>query len=413
MQKQREVRRKPFEATAQLRILMKEYYQELDHAAKSPNEKVAWCTSVGPAELLLAFDFKVYYPENHGALLGTTRTANEYMPLAHAIGYSPEICSYLTSDIGAFLRNETPLLRAYGIKSVPKPDVLVYNTNQCREVQEWFSYYARKLGVPALGINSPSALDEVQESHIKDVIEQLHNMIDPLEKISGTQFEMSRLKTTIELSLNCTKVWKAILDIATNIPSPLTFFDGCIQMAAAVCMRGEQRAIDYYKILLAELNERVINEIGAVDEEKFRLYWEGMPIWGKLRQLSTLLMENQTCLVASTYCNSWIFEALDPAKPFESIAQAYSEIFINRSEAFKEKYIENHVKRYKIDGIIFHDSRTCASNTNSRYGMSRRLQEEYGIPTLVLDGDLNDLSCYSEEQATTNIEAFIEQLEGV
>ncbi|MFQ5821820.1 MAG: 2-hydroxyacyl-CoA dehydratase, partial [Candidatus Heimdallarchaeota archaeon] len=140
-----ELRPKPFEATNWLKELMTEYYQELDLAAKNKNEKVAWCTSVGPAELLLAFDFKVYYPENHGAILGTTRTANTYIPVAHAIGYSPEICSYLTSDIGAFLKNETPLLKAYGIDSVPKPDVLVYNTNQCRDVQEWFSFYARKL----------------------------------------------------------------------------------------------------------------------------------------------------------------------------------------------------------------------------------------------------------------------------
>jgi hypothetical protein len=31
---------------------------------------------------------------------------------------------------------------------------------------------------------------------------------------------------------------------------------------------------------------------------------------------------------------------------------------------------------------------------------------------LVLDGDLNDLRCYSDEQARTNIEAFAEQLDG-
>jgi len=412
MPRRDELRPKRFEATNRLKSLMTEYYQELARAAKNKNEKVAWCTSVGPAELLLAFGFKVHYPENHGALLGTTRTANNYIPRAHAIGYSPDICSYLTSDIGAFLKNETPLSKAYGIESVPKPDVLVYNTNQCRDVQEWFSYYARKLGVPVLGINSPHGLDEVGASHIKDVAEQLQSMKDSLEEISESQFEMKRLQHTINLSLEGTKFWKTVLATATNIPSPLTFFDGCIQMAAAVCFRGEQRAVDYYKVLLTELNERIAKGIAAVDGERFRLYWEGMPIWGKLRQLATLLMELRTCLVASTYCNSWIFEALDPSKPFESMAKAYSEIFINRSEAQKEKYIVDHVKRYKIDGVIFHDSKTCPSNSNARYGMPRRLQEDYQIPTLVLDGDLNDLSFYSEEQATTNIEAFIEQLEG-
>ena len=34
------------------------------------------------------------------------------------------------------------------------------------------------------------------------------------------------------------------------------------------------------------------------------------------------------------------------------------------------------------------------------------------MPVLVLDGDLNDLRCFSDEQARTNIEGFVEQLEG-
>jgi benzoyl-CoA reductase/2-hydroxyglutaryl-CoA dehydratase subunit BcrC/BadD/HgdB len=42
--------------------------------------------------------------------------------------------------------------------------------------------------------------------------------------------------------------------------------------------------------------------------------------------------------------------------------------------------------------------------------MPERLAKKHGLPTLVINGDLNDLRCYSEEQARTNIEAFIEQL---
>ncbi len=43
--------------------------------------------------------------------------------------------------------------------------------------------------------------------------------------------------------------------------------------------------------------------------------------------------------------------------------------------------------------------------------MPERLSEKLGVPVLTIYGDLNDLRCYSEEQAKTNIEAFIEQLE--
>jgi benzoyl-CoA reductase/2-hydroxyglutaryl-CoA dehydratase subunit BcrC/BadD/HgdB len=43
--------------------------------------------------------------------------------------------------------------------------------------------------------------------------------------------------------------------------------------------------------------------------------------------------------------------------------------------------------------------------------MPQRLEEETGIPSVIIDGDLNDLRCLSDEQTKTKIEAFIEQLE--
>jgi benzoyl-CoA reductase/2-hydroxyglutaryl-CoA dehydratase subunit BcrC/BadD/HgdB len=182
-------------------------------------------------------------------------------------------------------------------------------------------------------------------------------------------------------------------------------------MGPAVVARGTREAVDYYQMLLDELNGRIQDKTAAVDGERHRLYWDGMPIWGKLRSLSELFMSLNTCIVASTYCNSWIYEQLDPEQPFESMARAYTELFIVRNEAFKEQYIRDHVQNYTCDGIIFHDAKTCPNNTNTRYGMPERLQREDNIPTLSLNGDLNDLRCYSEEQSKTQIEAFIEQIE--
>jgi len=64
----------------------------------------------------------------------------------------------------------------------------------------------------------------------------------------------------------------------------------------------------------------------------------------------------------------------------------------------------------KVDGIVYHDAKTCPNNSNSRYEMPQRLQQEIGIPYLIINGDLNDLRLFSEEQTRTNLEAFAEQL---
>jgi len=404
--------RKEIVAAKQLKQVMKDYYYELDDASKSNNKKVAWCSSVGPAEILRSLDFKVFFPENHSALLGSSRMATDLIPYANAIGYSPEICSYLTADIGAYLKNITPLTRAYpDIKSVPKPDVLVFNTNQCREVQDWFGWYANEFKVPLVGISTPRTVGEITESHITFIAKQMEELIKQLEKVSNIKFAIDNLKEVLSLSRECSELWKEVLDTAASIPSPLTFFDGTIHMGPAVVLRGTQEAVDYYKILLPELQERVENHIGAVEDERFRVYWEGMPIWGRLRHYSELFASLKTCVVASTYCNSWIFSAFDEKDPFRSMAKAYIELFIVRSDEFKEKYLRKMIEFFKIDGIIFHDAKTCPHNTNARYGMPQRLEKDIGIPNLVMDGDLNDLRCLSDEQSRTSIEAFIEQLE--
>ena len=182
-------------------------------------------------------------------------------------------------------------------------------------------------------------------------------------------------------------------------------------MGPIVVLRGTQVAWDYYTALLAELKENVKNGLGILENEKCRLYWDGMPIWGKLRTMSDLFIANGAAVVASTYCNSWVFDSFDPKDPFASSAKAYAEIFINRSEAAKEKILAQLVHDFSIDGMIFHDAKTCANNSNSRFGMPQRITEKLGIPTLVIEGDLCDLRFYSEGQSTTKIETFIEQIE--
>ncbi len=398
-------------AADDLRKTMDNYFARLRDAAETGRRKIAWCTSVGPAELLYSMGFEVYFPENHGAMLGAGKNADKYIPSAVAIGYSPEICSYLTSDIGAFLQNETPLQKM-GFKSVPKPDILVYNTNQCHEVSDWFSFYARHFHVPVIGIHTPLGIDELTPGIIKSVSDQIEGLIPELEKAAGQKFDPDRFREAVGLSHEGCVLWRKVLEKAMHKPSPVNFFDAAIHMGPIVVMRGTQYAVDYYKILLAELEERIQNNTGAIPLEKHRIYWDGMPLWYKLSSLAKMFSRLNTCIVASTYCNSWVFDDLDAGNPFESSALAYSKLFIVRSDKQKEKILEKLMNDFSIDGMIYHESKTCHRNSNNLYGLQSRLYETTGIPYLEINGDLNDPRCFSEEQSIIAIETFIDQLAG-
>ncbi len=402
---------KKIQATGAMREVMAGYFRELDEASRTRDRKVAWCTSVGPAELLRALGFLVYFPENHGALLGSSRAAPDLIPAANAAGYSPDICSYLTSDVGSYLAGKTPLTQAFGLETVPRPDVLVYNTNQCRDVKDWLGFYEREFGVPRLGIDTARQVDEPTPEILDGIVAQHRALVPELERIAGRRLDADRLREVMASSHRCTRLWKRVLRLAEHRPSPITFFDGTIHMGPAVVLRGDPRAESYYELLIAELERRIADGVGAVDGERFRLYWEGMPVWGKLRAHAEQFAGLGACVVASTYCNSWIFEAMGADDPFEGMARAYTELFIVRSEEYKERYLSDMARDYGIDGFIYHDAKTCPNNSNNRYGMPDRLAERLGVPYVVINGDLNDLRLYSEEQARTQFEALVEQLQ--
>jgi benzoyl-CoA reductase/2-hydroxyglutaryl-CoA dehydratase subunit BcrC/BadD/HgdB len=392
-----------------MKKIMGAYFLSLESGEK----KVAWCTSVGPAELLRSFGFEVYFPENHGALLGATRTAMDLIPEAIKCGYSGHVCSYTTADIGAYLKKDSPLQKHYGMKGAPKPDLIAYNTNQCREVQDWFTFYADEFDCPIVGIQPPRHIDEVTQVEVDLVVEQFKKMIPVCEEVSGQQFSLDNFKETVKLSKEATLLWQKVLKTSTAMNAPLSFFDGTIHMGPIVVLRGTQVAKDYYTQLLAELEDNVANNIGFLPEARTRIFWEGMPIWGKLRMMSDLFTSNGAAVVASTYCSSWVFDKFDENNPWESTARAYTEIFINRSDKAKEKMLAEWFKEYKIDGIVFHDTKTCFNNSNAKFGMPQRLQKATGVPSLIVEGDLCDLRFFSEGQSITKIETFLEQLEDI
>lgn len=400
---------KLLECSSKLKSLMNGYFSQLALEKRQQPQKIAWCSSVGPVELLRSMGFLVYFPENHGAMIGFSQKAIEWIPKANALGYSPDICSYLTSDIGAYISNVSMVKQAYGT-DIPAPDVIVYNTNQCREIQNWFSFYAHQFDCPILGICSNLGMDSIEPHHVDSVTAQIEKMIPILESISGRTFQLKALSDTVALSRRTSVLWKQVLETSRSHPAPLSFFDASIHMAPAVLLRGTPEANDYYETLLSELGRRIENQTAAVDNESFRIYWEGMPIWSHFRFLSALFQSMNACIVASTYCNSWIFDSLDPEFPITSMAEAYLKLFITRSESYKEYYLTDMCQIFGIDGMVFHDARTCPANSNNRYGLPVRLREKTGLPFLVIEGDMNDMRYFSKDQTRIKVQAFMEIL---
>ncbi len=396
--------RVPLECAPKLKEIFRDYYRDLADAAQDPRRRVAWCSGLAPTELLRAMGFAVYLPENHAALIGASRLASKYISRAVAEGFSPFVSTEMTSEIGAMLCGETPLAAVHGLTSVPAPDVLVYDTNLGQALGRWFEYYGARYGVPAWGLHSPQLVDEVEHVDVDAAVLQMHRLIDRIERQTGERLNHDRLAETLALSAKASRLWRKILTLAEQVPSPITYFDMLIHVAPMAAMRGMPQAVTYYETLLAELEERVANGVAAVPDERFRFYWEGPPIWCALRPLARLFLDQGVAIVGSTYTSIFALDGFDADNPIESMARTYLSTFTNRSRAYKLRFLDSEFTRYAADAIVYHDGRTAPELSNVRHGLRRESPQ----PSLIIEADSHDLRLVSMDQIQSQLVNFIE-----
>ncbi len=242
----------------------------------------------------------------------------EVASAAEGMGYSMDLCSYARCDLGSI---KTGLSPTWGL---PKPDLLLISNSQCGTLTKWFEVLSRLYGAPMFLIDVPhSGRGETDPAAEKYVRAQLEDLIGVLERITGRSLNREKLNESIRLSREASELWTRVLDVAANKPAPITVFDQFISMAPIVAQRGTQGAVDFYRKLVAELDDRVAKGIGACNNEQFRLFWDNLPIWPELRRLSLFLEERGASLVTSLYTRAWARLAVGEENPLSDWTEQY------------------------------------------------------------------------------------------
>lgn len=386
-----------------MKEMMSLYYLNAKNAADN-DQKVAWITGGGPVEILIAMDVIPIYPENHAAMCGAAKMGVELCEIAERVGYSRDTCSYFRCDIGSATTGKSPIM------GLPKPDFLLCCNNTCGTVTKWYEALARLFNVPLVFIDTPYVHDEMTENAVDYTKRQIHRAIGQMESILGKKFDVDRLTEVVALSGEATRLWSEVLATCKSVPSPMNAFDGFILMGPIVTLRGTREVVDFYTMLKEELQQRVTNGVAAVPGEKYRLMWDNLPIWFRLRDLSEKFMDLKACVAASTYLNGWVSYGLGAANPIDAIARAYSSAFVNVSIRDRARMMREIVEQFSIDGIIFHSNRSCRPYSLGQYEIKEMLTKWTGVPGILIEADMNDERAYSEGPVFTRIEAFVETL---
>jgi benzoyl-CoA reductase/2-hydroxyglutaryl-CoA dehydratase subunit BcrC/BadD/HgdB len=176
-----------------------------------------------------------------------------------------------------------------------------------------------------------------------------------------------------------------------------------------VTLKGTNEPVGFYKQLRDEVKQRVDNKVGFIPNERFRLIWDLFPIYHNMRLLN-YFAEFGAAFVTDMYANAFSGR-LDISNPFNSLAERYLSFFMRSATWGKGEIYKNRVRKYHVDGIVFHSNRCCRNYTAEQPDIGNILRQELGIPSLMFEGNMVDPRGYDDAQVKAKIEAFIEMLE--
>ncbi|MFX1276960.1 MAG: 2-hydroxyacyl-CoA dehydratase subunit D [Promethearchaeota archaeon] len=411
-----QIKSQMLKSTLKLKNELGRHYLAIEQAYRE-GKPTAWATSGTPVELLYAMDVQPMLPENSATISAATKNSQRFIEIAEDEGFSYDLCSYFKTNMGVTLSNTTDL----GIGGIKKPTFMLSSDVICDTHVKWFQVQAERYNVPHFTIDVPHVVSNTSnrqwEYYKKYIQEQLWEFLDFVTEITGHELVQEKAREVTENSYELGKIWQDIFELRKVIPSPLSTKDTFGGLFPLFTMPGLKSPIKLYKRMYKEAKERVDNGIGALNNEKYRLMFEGIPFWYNLKffnfleQYGAIIVYEPYTYAFSKFMNPNVTKEMlldNPIKAMSEIMLSFWYIYDLKTRIQK---FEETVRDWKIDGVILHDNLSCRPNACGMYDLKKHLMDDYDIPCLIITADMNDPRKLNNTQVRNRIESFIELLE--
>ncbi|MBU2488389.1 MAG: 2-hydroxyacyl-CoA dehydratase family protein [Proteobacteria bacterium] len=403
------------ESGKRLTALMTQDYTDL-HTRAAAGATVVWIAIVVPSELFAGFDNLVAaVPESHAAMCAGRGKGAVLASRAEDAGYSMDLCSYARIDIGTVAGGgaDSP---TFGL---PRPHLLVSDTNNCALLTKWFDVHRRDMDVPHFVLDVPFCYGPQREEDTDYIRTQLLDLIATLEEMTGEKCDMDRVAEATFHTAEAARHWKRFLKNAEARPSGITVFDSFVQMAPFLTMRGRPELAEHFRLLADETEQAVAAGDVPVKNEKYRLLWDNIAPWHQLRKMRERLAGLGANVVAAPYTScigslegsfaAWDFSS--ETDPLRALARIQNHSVCPMGLSLRSQAMTGLIKDLAIDGAVFASNRSCKVFSLMQMDQMREIAQTCGIPTVMIDVDHADMRKYNEEEAFVRIEALLEQID--
>jgi len=400
--------------------LMREWFHRLDAAAER-GEPAAYVFVMGSlAEILRAFEMHLVFPEINSLQTAVRHVAHEYLGAAEDYGYSPDICGYVKADVAVQLQGgKHPMGR------IPKP-ALALATNACNTYVKWAEFWERHYRIPMVTLDIPGSRSAGEDTggaaprpqDLQYLEHQLCELIDTCSTLTGRPLDRERLVEVLGYTNRMAKSWKRILELNLATPAPFNaLVDGTVYLGVLNALRGTREGAEYFERLVEEIEYKVDQGIGALEDEQHRLLFVGVPCYPIFRRFHEMFADRGGVFVGSTYL--WFAAGgldlgfqYDLERPLSSLAEGILRGIGHAGDAmlFQDRQLIAEVDRSRADGVVYHPVKSCRTVSTGLAGSRKAVMRERDVQCLYIESDMMDRRVVSEAQLKNRIDAFFEGL---
>ena len=149
-------------------------------------------------------------------------------------------------------------------------------------------------------------------------------------------------------------------------------------------------------------------------KEKYRLFFDGIMNWNKVGWLAEKFARYDAAVVVGRYTHMAFWQEpglINASDPVLGMAQNYLICPNNHSAPILIDLMMDLCKKYEVDGMVIHASRTCRAFTNPQFLIADAATKRLGIQTSMFEGDVTDESFYKDELLNSRVEAMLEAID--
>ncbi|MDJ0491261.1 2-hydroxyacyl-CoA dehydratase family protein [Rhodococcus qingshengii] len=412
-------------------------YWENIFTAKERGKHVVWYNGAALNPLFQAAGLEWCHGEAFAARLAAQHLEEPAQAAGAEYGYINELCSYARTHLGcAVLTQQTISERQTGVvgmmdqrelaSKLPAPDFFVNGYAGCSTGQQWdamtYRVFDRKLpifnvSIPMLWGNKPDAgyMRGEEWNEVSTYVEgQLRELVSFLEHQTGRPFDWDLLSESMSYIKRASELRLEAMELCRLAPTPATYWDWVASIAPINFLPGNQALVDYFAGVKAEIQQRIVDGVSAIENERYRVYFDGIMNWNKLGFLTRKFAEYDVAVVAGRYTHESFWQEpqlIDVENPLRGMAQHYLLCPLNHGLKNLQELLIRRLDEYAIDGIAFHSTRTCRAMTNPQSMLAKAAERERGVKSFFFEGDVADASFYNDEMFDSRLEAMLEAID--